>query len=115
MVDPQNPPTDAYATPATDETPTQDQDPRFEGIKIEKVEKDGNRLLVTVRADDPGKAGSPAAKDLAWNTRLEYGFGHSGIEAYGGPFVTDEERKKAIEESRRPEFWLQIFRLTPRL
>ena len=110
-MDPQDPAT--YETPAkTEATP---QDAKFKGMEIHKVENDGNRLLITVKADDPGKAGSPAGKELAWNERLKYGFANSGIEPYGGPFVTDEERARSMTAEERPHFWLQIFRLTPRL
>lgn len=65
-------------------------------LKVVSVTRDGDRLIVTVEGPDVEAVTGPAARNLAYKTRLDHGYHNAGLEAFGGPYPFDKANNKDL-------------------
>lgn len=61
-------------------------------LKVVKIDKEPRVLWVTVRGDNIDEVNSLAARQLAYEERLNHGFENAGIEASGGSYPIDKTK-----------------------
>jgi len=72
-------------------------EPKVESpIKVVKVEREGERLIVTIEGPDVETVTGPAARNMAYKERLNHGYHNAGLEAYGGPYPHDKKKDKDL-------------------